>query len=233
MKKNNQMSTAAVFLVFAATIACGLLSEGAEGLQNALGTAQDFITQQGDLVGTAQAYATQAQESGAVETLQAAATERLGSLQGTAQAFATEHSDEILATAQALATQVSETDFQATLQALATEKGPEARATLQALGTQVAGDPPQDIPVVDGEIFELFSTEFSLTYSTNLERASVISFYKTAMPANGWEIILMGSIEGEQGAFLRFEKDDRRASVGITTNPLSSRTFVNIWLTTE
>lgn len=227
MLKRRSFRFAWSLILLAATLACGAVTDLTRTLEEGAATVQNMVTQ-GELSGTARALATQAAEAGYVQTAQAVLTQGIGNAQGTISAFATEHGDELAATAQAFATQVKNTDFKATLSALATEKGPEAAATLQALGTMIAGDPPDDIPVVPGEVRELFDTQNMLTYSTALERAAVIDFYKFQMPANGWEIILIGSIETETGAFLRFEKDQRTASIAITTNPINQSTLVSI-----
>ncbi len=190
-----------------ATLACNALSEAIS---------------QNPTVATAQAVATAAAEA--------------GELLGTAQAFATDANlGDVAATAQALATEANLGDVAATAQALATEANlGDAAATAQALATQTFGNlgtPPPDVPRVAGEIKDVFSTENLLSYSTPLAFADVVTFYKEAMPTNGWELQKNGSLEMPELVVLSYTRADRDAIVTISINPADKQTLVNIVVT--
>ncbi len=162
----------------------------------------------GDPVATAQAVATQANEVGeAVKTLEAAATEL--------------ESSGLEATAEAFATQAGVGDVEATVNALAT----------QALAG--FGDVPPDIPVVDAETENLFAMEGVVSYSTPMEFAAVVEFYKTGMIEKGWEFVTNGSVETTDAAVLNYDKPDRSAIATISREPVSGKTFVQVLIQTK
>jgi hypothetical protein len=199
-----RFTTLAIIALLFATLACNALSDAIS--QNpAVATAQVVATQAaeaGELFGTAQALATEA---------------NLGDVAATAQALATQANlGDVAATAQALATEANLGDAAATAQAAATE----------ALGS--LGTPPPDIPLVEGETKDVFAMESLLTYSTPLAFDEVVAFYKEAMPANGWEYLKDSSLEMGELAVLNFSRAGRDASVTVTINPTSKETSVNV-----
>lgn len=199
-----RFATLAIIALLLATLACNALTDAVS---------------QNPTVATAQAVATQAAEAGELfGTAQAIATEaNLG---------------DVAATAQALATQANLGDVAATAQALATEAHlGDAAATAQAAATQAFGSlgtPPPDIPLVEGETKDLFAMENLLSFSTPLAFAEVVAYYKEAMPANGWEFQSDGSLEMGELAVLNFSRTDRTAIVTVTVDSATRQTLVNI-----
>jgi hypothetical protein len=199
-----RFTTLAILALLFATLACNALTDAVS--QNpAVATAQVVATQAaeaGELFGTAQALATEA---------------NLGDVAATAQALATQANlGDVAATAQALATEANLGDAAATAQAAATE----------ALGS--LGTPPPDIPLVEGETKDVFAMESLLTYSTPLAFDEVVAFYKEAMPANGWEFQKDSSLEMGELAVLNFTRSDRSAIVTISVDAANKQTLVNI-----
>ena len=151
---------------------------------------------------------------------------------GTARAVATEVGNSgLLETAQVYATQVGESGFLETAQAYATQEGPAIAETAKAIATKLpanTGDIPEDIPVVPGENSELFGSNELVSYTTGMDLSSVVDFYKTEMPNNGWEKGDQDSLETTNIAYLYFKKQGRSASVVISVNPLNNKTLVVI-----
>jgi hypothetical protein len=146
----------------------------------------------------------------------------------TAQTLATGVGDSgFLSTAQAFATQQGP-ELMATLQAFATDQGPGLMETAQALGTAAApllGEAPEDIPVIQGELENLVSTRWLVTFSTALDAKLVIDFYNNQMVANGWTKVNEEAF-GEAITVLTFEKPGRLATLTITANSLTDKTMV-------
>jgi hypothetical protein len=173
--------------------------------------------------------------------------------QATAQALATEVKEKagVLGTVQAAVTEVVESEAMQTARALATEKGPALEQTLQAFTTQEAprlqqtadavltavaaakGQPPEDIPLVEGERKNFVSSALLISYETSRPYSEVLDFYKQEMAKNGWVAVAEGSVEAKQAAFLNYKKGSRRASVSLSVNPLSQDTIVLIMLSEE
>jgi hypothetical protein len=221
MGSSKLMQGAWIAVVLLAGLACGAITDAA----------RQFEPPPVELAETVQAAATLAQESGLLATAQAV----VGGGAATVQAAATEYGDEAVATIQAAATQVKDANYPATLEALATERGPEARATAEALATQVhqffTGSAPEDIPILPGSHQDLFASQGLVSYTTPQDYDDVISFYKREMPANDWEIVLLGSLETDPVSLLRFQKDERSAIVTITRNPVQQNVLVAITIT--
>ncbi len=168
----------------------------------------------------------------------------------TAQALATELKEKagIVGTVQAVVTEVVESEALQTARALATEKGPEVEQTLQAFATQEAprleqtanavltamaaakGQPPEDIPLIEGDRKNFVSSSLFVSYETPRPYNEVLDFYKQKMVENGWVAVEAGSVEADKAAFLNFEKDQRRASVSLSVNPINQDTIVVIML---
>lgn len=200
-----------------ASLACNLLSginqanQARETVQSIASQARGFITENADLISTAQTFATQ--EGGSfMETARAFATEEGPGLLETAKAFATNDAPQMLETAKALATE-----------------HPELMETAQAFATQglPSGEAPADIPIIDGDqASDYFASENVVSYSTAVDFQAVVEFYKDEMPANGWERTTEGSDESGSPVLMMFSKPDRTASVVITESPIENKTIV-------
>ena len=221
-------------LLLATTIACNLLSGIGERYSETKGTAQSVATrvQEGrDLLGTAQAIATDVGGSGLLETAQALATQagESGFLE-TAQAFATEQGPRLLGTAQAIATEEGPRLIE-TARALATQEGPRMRKTAQAIATKAAvtfGEAPPDIPVVGGDKENFIGSSEMVSYITPLPLEQTLEFYKREMPAIGWNELPDGWFESDNLAVLNYFKPDRFVSITLSTIPIGDQTIVMI-----
>lgn len=221
-------------LVFTLSMACNALSRVQENVGEVRETAFAVGTEIGqgkEFLGTLEALGTQVSESDLVNTLQAAATEidESGAFE-TAQAFATEQGSRLVQTAQAFVTEQGPS-IQQTAQAFATEQGPELVETMQAAATQLPsalGEAPPDIPMIDGEKENLFTSSGLISYSTQASFNEAVSFYKTQMPTQGWTLNNDATQETESSAVLIFNKAERTASVTLTPSPFGGGTLVVI-----
>ena len=187
--------------IFVGAIACNFVTGLSQDLDVAKNTAQAAVTQLQELATEAGSLATAVEESGALKT---------------AQALATEEGGKVIGTFEAMATQAQENGFLETAQAFATE------------GLSMGSAPP-DIPVVDDkEIKGFFGSNGVVSYLTSMDFESVLVFYKDEMPKNDWGAIQDGTVESEGAAVLKFEKEDRTASVTLSVNPLDQSTLVMI-----
>jgi len=150
------------------------------------------------MVGTIQALATEADESGLLATAQAFATAQGPGLVQTALAVATQQGPEILSTAQTYITQLA------------------------------PGNAPADIPVIEGDKQMSFQSNALVSYVIGKPIADVVEFYKEQMPANGWTKREQEWLESPAAANLVYEKPDRRASVVLSVSPGGGETIVLI-----
>lgn len=145
---------------------------------------------------------------------------------------------EVVTEVQEVATQIQEVATEsapllATVKAVATEN-PGLAQTAQAIVTQgfSFGEAPPDIPVVDqDQVQSYFGSKDFVSYITTLDYTTVLEFYKTEMPANGWEAVEAGSFEFENTAFLNYAKPNRNATVTLSVNPTDNTTIVAIAIT--
>ena len=93
-------------------------------------------------------------------------------------------------------------------------------------GTTASGG-PSDIPVIQGGTV-LVATAQLLSYQTKSDLASVVAFYKDAMPKNGWTADATASVETPTATVLTFKKGSQTASVTIGSDPSSGQTLVAI-----
>jgi hypothetical protein len=189
---------------------------------SAAATARAFVTQIGPAVRqTGDAIATQVEQKGYLQT---------------AQAYVTQEAPHLEATGEALMTQVTNQEFVQTAQALTTVGPSELLATLQAVVTQVNPEnaPPPDVPLIpEGNYTNFFSTKNLVTYSSELPYDEIVSFYQTKMPEEGWTTANDGNWHTDKFTVMRYEKDNREASVTISENPLDQRTVVLIIITNK
>jgi hypothetical protein len=206
-----------------ATLARGIATEH-PGL---LETAGSIVSEQGPrLASTAQSFATQ--HPGLLETAGSIAAEEGPRLANTAESFATQNPG-LLETAAALVEEQGGA-LLGTAQALATER-PELLETAKALlpGRETETGLP-DIPMPSSYSLEiLYNTREALSYSVEAGLTDIVLFYKSEMPAYGWELDLGSSFEGQNMSSLRYSRPDRFASVTISSSSALERTLVVIY----
>lgn len=196
-----------LILVFTISTACGLIgniTDVAEQAGGARGTLQALVTQAGDLTTQAVGFATQASESGLVETAQAMVTQI--------------NPDEIMSTLEAVGTQFP-------------EAAGDLQETAMAIPDQInTGETPEDIPLLapDEEFF--FSNASFVSYHANVKFDTALSFYEQEMVLNGWEAG-EGTIQAGSTAILPYTKENRTATVTLTNNPAAENTLVVITIT--
>jgi hypothetical protein len=201
------------------SLSCSLLNSFGSQVEGAKATVQSVATsvQEGQKwIQTAQAVATEVGNSGLLETAQIVATQFGDSaFMQTAQAFVTQEAPGLLETGQALVT----------------EQGPHVIETAKALASQIpssSGVAPSDIPIIQGEREDLFTSQEMVSYTTTIEYAQVLEFYKTEMPANGWIKRDKGTVETGNVSILYYEKSGQTATITISKNPANGKTVVLI-----
>ncbi len=163
-------------------------------------------------------------------TVESVATQAKGGIEmvGTARALVTiVGSSGMLQTAQAIATEVGDSGFLSTAQAVATLEGPGLKETAES----AIGEPPEDIPIMEGEKDDFLTGEFMVSYAVSASLKEVTTFYQEEMPANGWDEVNDGSLASESLVVLKYEKADRSATVTLNTHPLNNQTIVVILVT--
>jgi hypothetical protein len=193
----------AISLLAIISLGCGLISQ-VNGLRSTAQSVGTVVEGGRELLGTGQAIATQADESGIIETLQAAATK------------------------------VGESGLQETVQAAATQiEDAGLRETVQAMATDIfiaPEDVPADIPVIAGEKSDFVGSPQAISYFVKTDFNSVLSFYQQEMPARGWSKIDYGTTITDTSAELFYEKGGRRVTVFIAEVPIVNQVAVVITL---
>ncbi len=206
-----------VSALIALTLSCNLFGGLQQELSEIKSTAEN-ISGSEEYLGTAKAFITQAQDSEAIKTAQAWAT------------YMSEHP--LVPTLEAVITEQAP-GLQATLESFVTNEGPELQATAQTLLTQIPNalsSPPPDIPKFQGELENLIETKESISFITSSPLSEVTSFYKKQMPTNGWDFISKDSIESDIASVLSYGKDNRVATISISSNPKNQKTIVLIYI---
>lgn len=124
------------------------------------------------------------------------------------------------------------TDLPVDLDAMATDLPSEVDGILsdfdgfldEALGSE---DIPEDIPIIEGEVIDLFGSEKVISYKTALDFDTVLSFYQEQMLQNGWSA-KDDSVITADAALLYFEKLEREATVTMSSVDSENRTVVMI-----
>jgi len=222
MKKQTLVTILLLFCIGFISLACSLFSGIAEKVDETKNTAVSVATdvQEGQaLAETAKAFVTEFSDSEMASTAIALATEvkNSGYLE-TAQAYITSEGPSALETAQAFAT----------------EQGPGLIQTSQAFVTEMSqssNEAPADIPIVTEEKTMYFASEELVSYFTSLDFQSVLSFYKSEMPNNGWTKVDQGWVENSNSAVIYFDKSDRAVSITLSINPMDNSTIVMITIT--
>ena len=93
-------------------------------------------------------------------------------------------------------------------------------------GTTASGG-PSDIPMIQGGTV-LVATAQLVSYQTKDDLATVVAFYKDAMPKNGWTADASASVETPTATVLSFKKGGKTASVTIGNDPSSGQTLVAV-----
>jgi hypothetical protein len=76
---------------------------------------------------------------------------------------------------------------------------------------------PADIPVIDANSTVQVANQNVLSYITTADIATVVKFYKDAMPKSGWAPDASLSVETANASTLAFTKDARKAVITIGT----------------
>lgn len=93
----------------------------------------------------------------------------------------------------------------------------DLEATVQALQEGFGSDEiPPDIPVVDKPAEILFGSDDLVSYTTQVEFDSVLSFYQEEMPLTDWQPNDDGTVITAEAAVLRYTKADRDAIVTVS-----------------
>ena len=198
------------------SLACESLSALQRDYNETRGTAGAIATQADQIITQAKGIATQIGDSSAV---------------GTAKAIATEQGPSLIATGQAYATIAADEGYLQTAEALVTQGSGELLLTIQAAATQYLfpGTPPEDVPIATiGEVSNLFANQATVSYIVHLDVPVVVNFYQNMMPTKGWTDDSDSSLIKEKAAVLKFLKEDRVATVTLTTDPINQRTVVFI-----
>ena len=203
------------------SLACQSLSAISEDYRQARGTVGSVATQAQQIITQAQGIATQFEESEAMAT---------------ARALATEHGPAVISTGKALATQAADEGYLLTAEALVTQGSNELLPTIQAFATQslFPAPPPEDIPIFPGgDVTNLFTNQSVVSYYVDADLLEVIDFYETTMPALEWLDVSDDDAVMEGAAILKFFKPERVATVTLTTNPVVEQTIVLITIRTS
>jgi hypothetical protein len=136
-----------------------------------------------------------------------------GAVGSSAGATANAAATEVVATANAATGGTSGGDVTATPAA-----GQATAAATQAGGGggAISGG-PADIPVIDANSTVQVANAHVLSYLTTADIATVVKFYKDAMPKSGWTQDASLSVETATASTLAFRKDTRKAAITIGT----------------
>lgn len=192
-----------LLIVIVLSLACNSLTDFTTRADEAVDTVESRVTEAIELVTEGAPF---------LETAQALGTE-IPELKDTAEAFITDN-PEVIGTVQAFGTDI-----------------PELKDTAEAIITEGIdeGEAPDDIPVVDeATITNFYGSDALVSYTTSQDYQSVVDFYKSEMPANGWEADSSMTFELKQTATLTWNQVDQKAIVVITVNPLDNTVFVAI-----
>jgi hypothetical protein len=198
-------------------LACNLFSKVGQTAQDIQSIGTD-IGKGKQLISTVQPFITQVEGLNLLETL---------------QSFTKNEVPGALETMQAVAT-VQGVGMVETVQAYATDHAPSLKETGQAMATQLSpGEVPEDIPVVEGDKTEFYSSQQIVSYGTPLDFQTVLDFYKNEMPAKGWTLVENAATEMENFASLPYDKPTRRTTINITVNQFSHNTVVFITISNK
>lgn len=203
------------------SLACQSINAIREDYDQARGTVGSIATQAKEIITQAEGIATQIDESDAVAT---------------GLALATEYGPAVVSTGEALATQVADEGYLMTAEALLTQGANELIPTIEAFATEslFPASPPEDIPIFpDGDVTNLFSNQSVVSYYVDADLPDVVEFYKNTMPTFEWLDVSDDDEVREDGAVLKFFKPERFATVALTANPVADQTIVLITIRSQ
>jgi hypothetical protein len=209
-----------VFPLLLTTLACQAISSAGDTYQESKEALEAVSTR-------AEGAATQ--HPGLLETAGSFVLEEGQSLASTAQAFASQNPG-LLETARALAEEQGEIVL-GTAQAMATEH-PGLVETAKAMLSAGTGpqSPIPDVPVLSAKPIEIhYGSGEALSYSTEIPYQEAIDFYKTEMPAYGWELDTAVSFEEADMASLVYTRPGRSATITISISEATGQTMVMIY----
>jgi len=145
---------------------------------------------------------------------------------------------EKMETAQALATQMQGGDPIATAAAFVTAQAkayeqemaslptlnpppPQTPSPIETEGNSSKQEIPEDIPIPDGEIDNLYSSATFLSFTTLQDIKTLTQFYLTHMSAFGWKYDEAGTYIGETDSQLNYQKQQKKTTISMHTNPVS------------
>jgi hypothetical protein len=99
--------------------------------------------------------------------------------------------------------------------------------------TGLGGQAPDDVPIIDAQNSNLFTSAEIVSYQTDADYQTAVSFYKDGMTSNGWTIDANTSVETETATILYCTKDNRQATVTITPDTNAKTTTVLILISTN
>jgi hypothetical protein len=136
-------------------------------------------------------------------------------------------SEATAAAAQATADALINAPDEATATARPTGDGDATpNATEAPAGT--GNEAPSDVPIIDAQNSDFFATASAVSYLTDADFKTTVSFYKDAMPNNGWTLDANTSIETDSATILYYTKDNRQATVTLTPGTQANTTLVLI-----
>jgi hypothetical protein len=221
MRKDHIKLIWALTVLIGLSLACQSINAIREDYTQARGTVGAVATQAQQIVTQVEGIATEINESDAIAT---------------GRALATEYGPSVISTSQALATKLAEEGYLLTAEALVTQGSQELIPTIEAFATEslFPAPPPEDIPIfADGDVTNLFSNLSVVSYYVDANLAEVIDFYKTAMPTFEWLDVSDEDQMKEGGAILKFFKPERVATVTLTSNPVVDQTIVLITIISQ
>jgi len=99
--------------------------------------------------------------------------------------------------------------------------------------TGLGGEAPDDVPIIDGNNSDLVASPEFVSYQTDADYKTAVTFYKDGMSNNGWTLDANASFETDAAAILDFTKDNRKATVTITPDATTKTTIILITISTN
>lgn len=90
-----------------------------------------------------------------------------------------------------------------------------AEASVATFMPQTTGEPPQDIPIVEGTVSMQIATPEMISYTVNQSPEVVKNFYQGQMLAYGWKLEENDGLQIPGTTVLSYENETKRANVTI------------------
>ncbi len=113
---------------------------------------------------------------------------------------------------------------------------PDATETPAGVATDSSGigdEPPSDVPIIDAKNSNLVASAQFVSYQTDADYKTAVSFYKDGMSKNGWTLDANASFESDTASIMDFTKDNRTATVTITPDTTTKTTIILITISTN